>query len=245
MWRAEIRKLSTTRGPFGLLAAASVVTALSAMSTTSQAAASSLAEPLHTHQLFLLTSINLGLFALILGMRAFTDEFRHGTIASTLLVTDRRGRVVAAKAVAAAAGAAVMATVAQAVMVLVAVLSASTRGATIGLSAADLGAAVRLGLVTAAWAVIGVAMGALIRQPVAAVAAGLVWVLVVENLFSGLLPGAGRLLPGQAAHALAGVTAVPGLLDPWAAGGLLALYVGVAGLAAVVTLGRRDVPLPD
>ena len=37
------------------------------------------------------------LFAALLGALSVTSEFRHGTIRPTLLVTPRRGRVVAAK----------------------------------------------------------------------------------------------------------------------------------------------------
>lgn len=43
------------------------------------------------HLFYFLASISLGVFALILGVLGFTDEFRHGTIVSTFLThTSRR-----------------------------------------------------------------------------------------------------------------------------------------------------------
>jgi len=58
---------------------------------------------------------------------------------------------------------------------------------------------------TVAWGAFGVAIGGLLRHPVAAVVTGLLWVLLVENLGAGLPGYNGRWLPGQAGHALAGV----------------------------------------
>jgi hypothetical protein len=91
--------------------------------------------------------------------------------------------------------------------------------------------------------VLGVGIGALVRHQVAAVVGGLVWVLVVENLASGLLGDAGRFLPGQAAHAVANATAVNNLLPPWMAVLVLVAYVVVLGWFAVLTISRREVAL--
>lgn len=245
MLRAELRKLTTTRAALGLLVGAVVVTGLSAISTTASAAPTSLEEPLHTQQLFLLASINIGLFALILGVGSFTDEFRHGTIAWTLLSVRERWRVVVAKAVTSALTAALIALVAQALMVGVAGMLAAAKGAALGLSRADAGAVVGLAVGAAAWAALGVGVGALVRHQVAAVVGGLVWVLVVENLASGPLQEAGRFMPGQAAHGVANATAATDLLPVWTAALVLSGYVVVLGLLAVLTLSRREVALGD
>ena len=245
MLRAELRKLTTTRAALGLLAGAVVVTGLSAFSTTASAEPSSLSEPLHTQQLFLLASINIGLFALILGVRSFTDEFRHGTIAWTLLSVRERWRVVVAKAMTSALAAALIALVAQAAMVGVAVAVAGAKGATLGLSGADAGAVVGLAVGAAAWAALGVGVGALVRHQVAAIVGGLVWVLVVENLAAGLLKGAGRFLPGQAAHGVANAAAVTDLLPVRTAVPVLFGYTMVFGLLAILTLSQREVAPGD
>lgn len=243
MLRAELKKLTTTRAALGLLAGALAVTGLSAITTTASADPASLAEPLHTQQVFVLASVNIGLFALILGIRAFTDEFRHGTIAWTLLSVKDRWRVVVAKAATSAMAAAIIALAAQVVMVALASVLAEAKGASVGLSGTDLASVGGLTVAAGAWAALGVAIGALVRHQVAAVVGGLVWVLVVENLASGLLKEAGRFLPGQAAHALANATAVSDLL-PWGTAlSVLFGYVVLLGLFAVLTLSRREVAL--
>lgn len=238
-----MRKVTTTRGVWGLLAGAAVVTGLSAFSTTASAGSDRLAAPLHTQQLFLLASVNVGLFALILGTRSFTDEFRHGTIAWTLLSVRDRWRVVVAKGVTSGLVAAGIALAAQSVMVAVSLAVAGTKGATLGLSGADAAAAVGLAAGAASWAALGMAVGALVRHQVAAVAGGLVWVLVVENLASGLLGEGSRFLPGQAAHGVANAAAVTDLLPVWAAAAVLSGYVLLLVILAAVALSRREVAL--
>jgi ABC-2 type transport system permease protein len=241
--RAELKKATTTRGALGLLAGAVAVTALSAVTTTASADPASIGEPLHTQQVFVLASVNIGLFALILGIRSFTDEFRHGTVAWTLLSVKERWKVVVAKAATSAMAAAVIALAAQVVMVASASVVAEAKGATLGLSGTDVASMGGLTVAAGAWAALGVAVGALVRHQVAAVVGGLVWVLVVENLASGLLKDAGRFLPGQAAHAVANATAVGDVLPVWAAVPVLFGYVVVLGMLAVLTLSRREVAL--
>lgn len=243
MLRAELLKLTTTPAVLGLLAGAVVVAGLGAVSTTTSADPTSLATPLHTQHAFLLASINIGLFALILGMRSFSDEFRHGTIAWTLLSVRERWPVVVAKATTSALAAAAIAAVALAVMVALVALLSPAKGVPLSLTGADLAAAAGLSVAAAAWATLGVAVGALVRHQVAAVVGGLVWVLVVENLASGLLGDAGRFLPGQAAHAVADATAASALLPVWAGVAVLLAYVAGVGLLAAATLSQREVAL--
>lgn len=244
MLRAELTKLTTTRAALGLLAGAVTVTGLSAITTTTSADPASLAEPLHSQQVFVLASVNIGLFALILGIRSFTDEFRYGTIAWTLLSVNDRWRVLVAKAVASAMAGAVIALAAQVVMVALASLLSEAKGAYLGLSRTDLASLGGLSVAAGAWATLGVAVGALVRHQVATIVGGLVWVLVVENMASGFLKEAGRFLPGQAAHAVAQATAAGDLLAAWTALAVLFGYVVLLGSFAALTLSRREVVLP-
>lgn len=243
MLRAELRRWSTTRGSFGLIAGAMAVMALSAFSTTTSAEPRSLANDLHSQPLFVLASINIGLFALILGVRSFTDEFRHGTIAWTLLAVRDRHRVLAAKAGTAALAGAVLALAAQVVMVVVAVAFAEAKGATLGLGASDAAAMGGLAVAASAWAMIGVMVGGLVRHQVPAAVGSLIWVLAVENLAAGFLRDAGRFLPGQAAHALANASAAGDLLPPWAAAAILTGYVLSLTPVAAIGLSRRELLL--
>lgn len=243
MVRAELTKITTTRSALGLVVGAVAVAALSAFSTSAAADARSLGRPLHDQQVFILASINLGLFAVILGIRSFTDEFRHGTIAWTLLAVEARWRVIAAKAAVSAAAAAAMVAIAQIAIVAVASAVAAGKGAALGLSASDAVPAAGLIVSGALWATLGVAVGALVRHQVAAVVGALIWVLVIENLAAGVLGDGGRILPGQAAHGLAQASAAGELLGPLVALAVMLGYAAALLMAATVTLNRRELTL--
>ena len=98
-------------------------------------------------------------------------------------------------------------------------------------------------LITACYGLLGVALGALTRNMIAAIVTGLVWVTVIEvALLQPLVPSLAKWLPTGAAVALTTVRS-PGdhLLPPGPAALLLILWA--AGLAAVAlgTSVRREV----
>lgn len=233
--RSELIKLTTTRTFYGLMAGAVVVVLLSTWSTLSSAGAAT--GELHTQTFFFLASVNLGVFAVILGVRASTDEFRFGTIVGSVLADGHRGRLLAAKAAVAGIGAAVLAAVATTAMVGLALALTGAAGGALRITADDGAAMVGLLAGSGLWAAIGVGVGAVLRHQVAAVVSVLVWLLVVENLGTGLLGAAGRYLPGQAAHGLA---QVPHLLDVPAAAALLTIYVAAVLTGAHLAITRRD-----
>jgi ABC-type transport system involved in multi-copper enzyme maturation permease subunit len=240
--KAEWIKLTTTRTAMGLLLGAAAVTMLGAFSTIMSGNPADLAAPLHRQHLFLLASINLSLFALVLGIRGVTDEFRHGSIVPTLLLEPIRRRVLWGKAVTFAAAGAVLASLAQAAMLGLALLLLESKGVQATVGTSDLAALGGLVAASALWAMIGVAVGAVVRHQVAAVVGALIWVLVVENLGAGLLLGqAGSYLPGQAAHALASASQAGTLLAPAIGALVLGGYALLAMVAATVRMTRADV----
>jgi ABC-2 type transport system permease protein len=239
--KAELIKLTTTRTAMGLLLGAAAVTMLGAFSTIMSAAPADLAAPLHQQHLFLLASINLSLFALVLGIRGVTDEFRHGSIVPTLLLEPIRRRVLWGKAVTLAAAGALLATLAQAAMLGLALLLLQSKGVQATVGTSDLVAMGGLVAASALWAMIGVAVGAVVRYQVPAVVGALIWVLVVENLGAGLLGEAGSYLPGQAAHALASASQAGTLLAPAIGALVLGGYALLAMVAATVRMTRADV----
>jgi ABC-2 type transport system permease protein len=245
MWpavKAELIKVTTTRGAPGLLLGAAGVAALGAFSTITSGEAANLSGAMHDQQYYLLASINLGLFALIAGTRIFTDEFRYGSIVQTLLLTPNRPRVVATKAITGGAFGAALVGAAHAVMLGVALVLLQMREVDVRWTAQDVTASAGLVAAGALWGVLGVAIGAMVRNQVAAIVGGVVWVLVVENLGAGFLGDAAPYLPGQSAHALAHVSAIGGdLVEPATGLLLLATYAAVATLVAAVIMVRRDV----
>lgn len=239
--RSELLKLVTTRGPYGLLAGAVAVAALGAFSTVMSADPQGLTGPMHEQTFYMLASINVGIFALVLGIRSFTDEFRHGTVVPTLLAIGNRTKVMTAKVVASALGAVILTVAALAGMVGLALLLSSLKGGSLTLATSDLGAMAGMLGSTALWSAIGVGIGAVVRHQVAAIVGGVIWILVVENLGAGLLRDAGRFLPGQAAHGLADAVGAGDLLAVPVAALVLGTYTLLAWLVGSLDLARRDV----
>lgn len=239
--RAEWIKLTTTRAAVGLGVGAAAVAGLGATSTILSANPEDLARPVHDQHFFMLASVNLAMFALVMGIRTFTDEFRHGSVVPTLLVTPNRRNVVAAKVATSGAAGVVSAAVAQAVMLTLAVVLIEAKGAEATVGSRDLAAMGGLLIASGLWAAMGAAVGAVVRHQVAAVVGGLVWVLLVENLGAGLLGDGGRFLPGQAAHGLAQASQAGTLLAPAAGGVVLVAYAVAGAAAAVVRMARTDV----
>lgn len=181
------------------------------------------------------------LFASILGAVSITGEFRHGTIRPTLLLTPRRERVVVAKVLSAVVWGGAFGLLAVVVGTAVAVASLEARSIDVALDSADYARLLFGGTATAAlWAAIGVGLGALVRQQVATVAGLAIWLLFIESLLVPFVPDVGRLAPGAAGAALAGID-LDALLAPAAGGSLLLAYAVAAVAAGAVSLARRDV----
>ena len=90
----------------------------------------------------------------------------------------------------------------------------------------------------ALWAMIGLGVGALVRDQVGTLVGLLAWMLLIENLVPGFVPGAGRFLPGAAGLALAGNT---DKLPAAVAVLLLVLYAAAASAVGWIATLRRDV----
>lgn len=238
--KAELLKLLTTRAIYGLLAGEIGVVLLTTVSTVMSAKSTSLTGPIHNQVFFLLVSINVGLFSLIIGMRTMTDEFRHSTIAHSFLSDPKRRRTIVAKGVTGAVAAASLALLSAAVMVAVALPLASGKGGGLSFSGDDLGATAGFVAAQALWALVGVGIAAIVRHQVPAVVGGVVWILVIENLGSAFLGDAGRYLPGQAAYAFA--KALDGAaLVPSTAAVVLTFYAAAGMLLGLMVVRRRDV----
>ena len=99
--RTEWLKLATTRGPWAVIAGVIALTALItpfAMAEIGQGDTSRAADA--REALAIGPGFITALLLLLLGALAAAGEFHHRTIASTYLITPRRGRVLAAKLIA-------------------------------------------------------------------------------------------------------------------------------------------------
>ena len=178
--RSEFRKLTTVRGPWLLLAAGPLLVV--AGITGLVESGGNVHDP-GTERAALAHAGLAAVFPLILGILAVAGEYRHSTITDTYLSSPRRDRVIAAKlTVYALAGAAAGVLSSGAALAATAAWWAE-RGGHLQLSAADIWLTL-LGGVAAngAFAAIGVGLGALIRNPAAAIAAALAWFALIEGI---------------------------------------------------------------
>jgi ABC-2 type transport system permease protein len=181
------------------------------------------------------------LVVLLTGILVSAGEFRHGTAADTFLTTPRRHRVVGAKlAVGAATGlAAGVITAVVCVAAATALFSAKGASFPLGDHAVWLTLAGTLAYTTL-FAVLGVALGTLIRNQVLAVAVALAWIGIVEHLFIAIAPSIGRWLPAAAGQAIVR-TPIDGLLPPLGGVAVLGAYTVVIGALGVRFAITRDV----
>jgi ABC-2 type transport system permease protein len=239
--RTELRKLTTIRSPWLLLAAGPVIVVAGITGLVLSGA------NLHDPAVQSRAMAHVGLaavFTLIFGILAVAGEYRHGTITDTFLSFPGRGRVIAAKlAVCGLAGAAAGLVSSAAALAATAAWWAA-RGGAFHLSAASTWQTLAGGVAAnCAFALIGVGLGALIRNVAGATALALAWIALIEGI-AGQLIGSGlaRWLPFYASEALgrAAITATR-LLPQWGGGLVLLGYAAVFAAAAVLVTLRRDV----
>lgn len=194
-------------------------------------------------------------FPVLLGVLATTGEYRHQTLTPTFLATPRRGVVLGAKTVA-------LTLVGAGYGVVALVASVGVGGAVFGAFGVDpllldpetWFFAARSILAMGLWASVGVGIGTLIPNQVAAIVVVLAFTQFVEPLlrlaaaFIDVTAKIGNFLPGAASDALVGASiftlATPDSTPPlyWWQGGLVLLgYAIVAAVAGFVLSWKKDV----
>jgi len=232
--QAELLKLRSTRTTAGLLLATLGLVALTVASGVPKVGAAE--GPLSLDDPGLLADVVATCFGVpqvlmvLYGTLAFTQEFRYGTITSTYLGEPRRTRVLLAKWLA------------------LALVSALITVATLALAVPFSSALIRSrdGDVTFAghfWGV--VAIGALVRNQVAAVVGVIVWMTAIEFTVIPSFPDVGRWMPLGATSSLFQIGPTLGLdgnlLSVPAAGLVLLAYTAAAVVLALRITPKRDV----
>ena len=182
-----------------------------------------------------------GVFSALAGIMLVTSEYRYGTIQPTYMFTPRRWRVLSAKLAAGALAGLVFGIVGVALGVGIGIASLAVRGIDYALSGAQTALlVVGTVAVTALWGALGVGLGAMLRNQVAAIIGLLAWGFVVENLLFGLVPDVGRFGPVHAGDGLMGLTE-DHLLHAAPGGFVLVVWAAALAAAGVAVAVRRDV----
>lgn len=196
-------------------------------------------------------------FPLLVGTLMVTTEFRHKTLTPTFLATPRRGRVLFAKL-----GVGVLFGLLFGVVGLIASVGTSAAilagfGVDTELSSSDTWALIgRMLLAYVLWVLVGIGVGALVRNQVGAIVGVLVFTQFLEPIgrlaaaFVDGLSEVTKFLPGAAGDALVGASiyavGMPGggspeLLEWWAGGLVLLGYAVLFVVLGHLFTWRRDV----
>ncbi len=229
---AERIKLSTTRSPLWSAVAVAVLSlGLAAM----QASTVYGPGPLEPQKAAMGVAVFGVPVLMILSALTVTIEYRSGLIRTTFMAVPNRTLVLVAKAIVAAAFSSFYA----AVMVVASIVVAR--------SYLDWRLVGAIALYAALAAVLGVAVGALLRASAGAVALLLLWPLVAEPLLANMpniSAKVGPYLPFGNAFTFTGVQWLyPSYAMPWGPSGSIVFFAGVAAaafVAALVTINRRD-----
>jgi ABC-2 type transport system permease protein len=256
--RSELKKITSTRLWWGLLLGAVLYALIqaganAAIAGSDPGAGQPPTAPLDTAQAIRTVYASSAfqgsyIFAMILGITGMTGEYRYKTITPTFLATPRRPRVVVAKMLAhlvVGMGFGLAAVLAALVVGGVVVV---VRGYDLGYGADRLWPSIGLAvLAVGLWTLLGIGIGTLIRNQIAAVLVAVFVTFLVEPLATFILSANDldaivKWLPTNASTALTS----PGgsFLDylAWWAGGLVLLgYAAVLAGLGVLLSTRRDI----
>ncbi|MDP9117623.1 MAG: ABC transporter permease [Actinomycetota bacterium] len=242
--RAEFLKLRTTQVWFWLLLVSIAISAL--IVVASLASSNGVRTASDVPQMFAsATTAYLPVF--VLGVLGVTTEFRHQTITPTVLGTPSRWALTGAKMLAYAIVGAAYSLICILVQVLIALPWLSAKGIHVSVTGDHIPRAlVGVFIVVALFGIVGIGVGALVRNQIAAVSIGLVFLLVLQGIIAiiPVIKYAYPYLPGGAAAAIVHTTGSEQFnnihLLPAFAGGavLLAWAVVTAVLGASITMNQ-------
>ena len=218
------------------LTVSSVLTTILLAGRPGTAPLGSVANASHVLAIGVVTSFSM----LILGVMISAGEDRHRTSLSTYLAEPRRGRVLVAKLFTSALVGALGGAALFGLDLAIALPVYAAKGVHhLPVDVVSLWTGTTL--LTACFGLLGVALGALTRNTVAAIIGALVWAGVIElAVLQPLFPSAAKWLPTGAAISLTVATDHSALLPPAVAALVLVGWAAaVSVLASRVTLGRE------
>jgi ABC-2 type transport system permease protein len=245
--RAELRKLTTTRLWVWMLIMGLALTGATTSAAIGFAGPGPLGLDTAVGQRTIFAQATTALVVVgILGIIAVTGEFVHETATPTFLMMPRRGQVVGAKLLTYAGIGLAYAAACTVVVLAVALPWLAAKDVDVVLTGTDLTRTlVGVNLEVALYAVLGAAVGCLVRNQIAAIVGFVVYIFVVGPILTGVeaTSAAAQYLPYQAGNALGRLTSSADAAMLGQAAGGLVLLVWALAFAAVGTrvAVRRDI----
>ncbi len=243
LYASELLKLKTLRGTWGFVLVAVGLAALFTAGNIGGMTEEARLEPRYQFRLMLDMAFSTGILSLLLGIVLVTNEFRHGTIARSLLAAPRRWRHVVTKLATGATTGTGLELVALGTTLAMAAIWLDALG--VPLEGRDLADGAARSLVAVVLAgMLGAALGGAVHSQVGALVGALVWMFVVEPLCWALLglvgwDGVANYLP---------TASIGGIIDsedeglPFAGSvGMTIAWVALLTVLALVRTGRRDI----
>ena len=253
--RSELRKVLYVRANWGILLGSIVISIISIVITPFIFESGNVGRGLTLDSVQAIDSVYANaisgyIFVIILGIMLMAGEYRHGTAVATFLTRPKREVVLAAKLGIAAIVGAVFMLISVWASIFAGMITLSgfenavapSSGTFLNLTIAGLVSGVIL-------AIIGVAIGALLKSQMLAIVFSLVYLFVIDPLLLVLWTDGGKYLPGGLITAMTAVDIdAPELgintadyLDPIQATLVLLGYGAVFALISLVTSMRRDI----
>jgi ABC-type transport system involved in multi-copper enzyme maturation permease subunit len=240
--RLEFFKLRTTPAFYVTAAAVlflSVVSAATNVLLKPQAGAPGVGSAMNAQHVLSQAAAVGSMAMFVLGVLVIAGEYRQRTILGTFLGEPRRLRVVVAKLFTVATVGAVVGALTYGVIVAVTIPLYAGKGVhhlPINLTSMGLGTV----LSTAAYGLLGVAVGALARNTVAAIISGLIWIQLIEvAILENATPSLAKWLPVGAAQGLTSLDKSH-FLPPAGAAAVLVGWATVLVVVAARLSTRRE-----
>jgi ABC-2 type transport system permease protein len=248
--RAEWRKVTTIKLGWGMLLGAIALASLGVVAQiASNGVRGGVALPLSsatTQRSIAASASSAYLFSIVVGIILITTEFRHFTSRPTFLIEPRRGFVIVAKMLVAALVGVIYGIVCGAATAAIMVPWLGAKGVTIHwIDGGVLQSLLSALAVIAIFAVVGIGLGVLVRNQIAAVIGALAYLFVLEPLIQiiPVIKNVYPYLPGAAAGAITGAgRAGSSLLNPWVGGVVLLGWGVLFAVAGWMLTIRRDIP---
>jgi ABC-type transport system involved in multi-copper enzyme maturation permease subunit len=253
--KSEVRKVLYVRANWGILLASVVISIISVVITPFILEAGNVGGGLtldspQAIDAVYANAISGYIFVIILGIMLMAGEYRHGTAVATFLARPKREVVLAAKLGIAAIVGAVFMLISVWTSIFAGIIVLATFDNAAAPSSSTFLNLTIAGLISGAiLAIIGVAIGALLKSQMLAIVFSLVYLFVIDPLLLVLWVDIAKYLPGGLITAMTAVDIdapelginTANFLDPIQATLLLLGYGAVFALTSLVTSMRRDV----